>query len=195
VTRRHAALCVGPVRTNCYLVWPEGGSDCAVIDPGDDAPAILNALAQNGLTPQYILLTHGHFDHVGALRELRERYPEARTAIHAADSAKLNPDILIEDGEVCDAGGLRFRYLHTPGHTKGSGCWLCGDALYSGDTLFFEECGRCDLPGGSFAEMLRSLKRLSELEGDLLVYPGHDRASDLRHEREHNPYMLQAVGA
>ena len=197
-------LTLGMYQTNCYIVHDENSTSCAIIDPGYDADAILNKVAELGLTVDAILLTHGHFDHVGAVREIVEKtgcklwmherdytqfsnpqndyfYP-----IHDCDFAEVH---FCEDFEEISAGGLTFTVYETPGHTWGSVCFLCGDALFSGDTLFAGSCGRTDLPGGDWATILQSLNRLAALEIDLNVYPGHAESTTLAHEKKYNPYM------
>ena len=199
---------VGPAATNCYVVWE--GSDAVVIDPGFEAEQIAKFLTQKKLTAQYILLTHGHFDHVIDVPKLKS-LTGAKVVISRADAdclisplrslaakvripqTPMEADYLAEDGSVFVAGGLEFRYLHTPGHTLGSAVIMCGDVLFTGDTLFKDDCGRTDLPGGSFRTILESLKRLYELPGDYKVYPGHDVPTTLQRERENNLNMREAV--
>lgn len=209
-------LCVGMVQTNCYIVYDEQTMEGAVIDPGANGAAICSEIARAGIKVQWILLTHGHFDHILAVHEVQQA-TGARLAIHkddlwmltpeAIDSSMrgfglprrgydaLTPDLLAEEGTEAAIGGLTARYLHTPGHTPGSSCIQIGDVLFTGDTLFRHECGRCDLKGGDFQQMLRSLKRLHDLEGDYQVLPGHDAVSTLADERAWNPYMRQATRA
>lgn len=199
---------VGPAATNCYVVWE--GSEAVVIDPGFEAEQIAKFLNKNKLRAQYILLTHGHFDHIIAVPRLKE-LTGAKIVISRADAdclisplrslaAKVRieqepceADFLAEDGSVFVAGGMEFRYLLTPGHTVGSAVIMCGDTLFTGDTLFADDCGRTDLPGGSFRTILESLKRLYELPGDYKVLPGHDVPTTLNRERENNLNMREAV--
>lgn len=202
-------IVVGPVSTNCYIVYDESGA-AVVIDPGDDAPKLLSFIRERSLELKYILLTHGHFDHIMAVGDLKKA-TGAELVIAAGDADYLrNPDISLAtrvgkthesiepdrvagDGDIFDAGGMSFKYLLTPGHTAGSAVILSGEAMFSGDTLFQGDCGRCDLPGGDYAEMLRSLKRLYDLPGDYKVYPGHDVSTTLAVERVDNVNMLEAV--
>lgn len=203
-------LVVGGIATNCYIAADEETREAAVIDPGDDAQRILELLRENALTPRYIFLTHGHFDHILAVPELKKE-TGAQIVIHEADapcltdaSLSLGPyrrggqgvpaDIRAVDGQAFSLGALTFTFMHTPGHTRGSCVIVCGDVIFSGDTLFCGECGRCDLPGGSYPAMLASLKRLSGLAGDYHVYPGHDAQTTLEAERRTNPYMREAMG-
>ena len=179
-------LCVGMVRTNCYIVYDEATREAAVIDPGDNAKSILHAVNEEKLNVKYVLLTHAHFDHILAAHEVLE----ATGAQYVQDT----PDILANEGTEVTFGGMTAIYMATPGHTPGSSVIRIGDCLFTGDTLFRHECGRCDLEGGDFSAMLRSLKRLHDLDGDYKVFPGHEGISTLNEERAYNPYMLQAMG-
>nr|WP_297180042.1 MBL fold metallo-hydrolase [uncultured Agathobaculum sp.] len=204
-------LCVGMVATNCYIVFDEVSREAAVIDPGDSAPSILHAVDEEKLTVRYVLLTHAHFDHILAAHEVLEKtgakyvVPEADTWLLKRENmgqfraiargyVEDTPDILATEGTQLTFGGLTATYMNTPGHTPGSSVIQIEDCLFTGDTLFRHECGRCDLEGGDFGVMLRSLKRLHDLEGDYKVLPGHEGLSTLAEERVANPYMLQAVG-
>ena len=197
-------LPLGAYQTNTYIVYEEGSNSCAVIDPGYEAKVILNKVSQLGLTVDTILLTHGHFDHVGAVLEIQKatscaiwmnqgdyspaRHPLRGMMYPLADTTDAENN-LCEEGEQITAGGLTFTTLETPGHTWGSVCYLCGDALFSGDTLFAGSCGRTDLPGGDWATITQSLHRLKEIEADLRVFPGHGPSSPLSAENATNPYL------
>lgn len=194
---------VGPIGTNCYIL--EEGGRIAVIDPGDEAERILSVLEETGGTVDYILLTHGHYDHTTAVPELHAALPQARIYIHQADAngagSKLFPlasqveDLLLYDeGDTLALGGLTIQVLHTPGHSPGSVTLQVEDVLFSGDTLFAGSCGRTDLPGGSYDQMMASLKRLGELEGEFRVLPGHNAPSTLDREREYNSFVREAMG-
>ena len=192
------SLPVGSIGTNCYLIYDETTKDAAVIDPGDNAKPVAARIKELGLNVRAILLTHGHFDHCGDVKRIR-KLTGAQVFVHPADRdlpimlrRGLEADRDLADGDVLDLAGTRLRVLHTPGHTPGSVCFLCGDLLFSGDTLFEGSCGRTDFPGGSWPEMLASLRRLAELEGDYKVYPGHGEETTLEQERRFNPYMAQA---
>lgn len=198
------SLCVGPIGTNCYILEDEASRAAAVVDPGGDAPDILAAL--RGLDVRYILLTHGHYDHTGAVAALAGAFPQAAVYIHERDFHGADPALFPLEtelsGDVCfydegtrlPLGGLTVEVLHTPGHSEGSVTLLCNSTLLCGDTLFAGSCGRTDFPGGDMRKMLASLRRLGDLKGDLAVLPGHMEASTLERERQTNPYLRQAMG-
>ncbi len=198
-------LQVGPIGTNCYLLCDEQAKVCAVIDPGDEAGRVAAAVHRTGCEPALILLTHGHYDHTSGTAELLESYPDTPVYIHQADYLDGSPRLFplrqevpgvryYGEGDTLPLGGLEIKVLHTPGHSAGSVSLLCGEALFCGDTLFAGSCGRTDLEGGSMRQMLTSLRRLGELEGDLQVLPGHMEPSTLDRERKTNPYLMQAMG-
>ena len=178
---------VGPIMTNCYILCDEEAKVCAVIDPGDEPERIRKAA--DGRTIAAILLTHGHFDHIGAVRALMT--PETELVIHVQDAPMLsNPQEnasflmgapvtapeatkLVHEGDTVTAAGLTFTVLHTPGHTAGSVCYQIGEKLFTGDTLFRFGCGRTDLPTGSSEQMQASLARVVPMARNLEIYPGH----------------------
>ncbi|MGN1015245.1 MAG: MBL fold metallo-hydrolase [Butyricicoccus sp.] len=209
--------CVGDIGTNCYLVYDEVSREGAIIDPGDNAPRLLQMIRDNNVQLKYILLTHAHFDHILAVGEIK-RETGAQVVVNMEDEYLFNPDAALgafgaygrqlknrfdfpgadidaREGTEITFGGMTAYYYHTPGHTPGSSTIQIGENLFTGDTLFCRECGRCDLPGGDFPTMLRSLKRLHDMDGDFRVYPGHMSTSTLDAERRENPYMRQAVRA
>ena len=196
---------VGQLETNCYIVTDENTLECAVIDPGDESNTILDYLEMNHLKCRAVLLTHGHYDHVGAVDTIAEEtgavvYMNERDDLrHSADShlpytLKANGKSY-DDGDVVELSGLRFEVIATPGHTPGGVTLRCEDALFTGDTLFKGSCGRTDLPGGDMEQELRSLRRICELPGDYEVYPGHMDSSTLEREREFNYYCRAAMRA
>lgn len=193
---------VGPIGTNCYIL--EDSKKAAVIDPGDEADRILAQLNQLDVQVEYILLTHGHYDHTTGVPELHRALPGAKIYIHQADAngagSRLFPlagqvdDLLLYDeGDALPLGALTIEVLHTPGHSPGSVTLKAGDVLFTGDTLFAGDCGRTDLRGGSWEEILVSLGRLGKLEGNFHVLPGHGDTSDLDTERKINPYLKQGM--
>ena len=198
---------VGQIDTNCYLAGDEAAKACAVVDPGGSPERVLSMIEKSGLEPQMILLTHGHWDHVGAIPALLEKWPDLPVYAHEKElcpAGSPNPRYFLPhlgknqrtygEGDVLPLGGLTLKVLHTPGHSAGSVVILAEDVMLCGDTLFAGSCGRWDLPGGSEGAMLPSLRRLAELEGDYKVCPGHGPLSTLDRERRSNPYMRQAAG-
>ena len=196
-------LSVGELGTNCYLVSDDNGTT-AIIDPGDDFEVICNAL--EGLNPTTILLTHGHFDHTGAVNSLKRKYG-CEVVISALDEEMLCDDTknaaflmnmtttpikaerIVEDGDIVKVGDLEFEVIATAGHTKGSVTYKIEDKLFTGDTLFRGTVGRCDLYGGNPVRLIRSLQKLAGLEGDYEVFAGHDRKTTLEYERQTNHYL------
>ena len=189
-------LALGAYQTNCYLVWDETSDTCVVIDPGYEPETVLNEVNRLGKTIEAVLLTHGHFDHVGGVRTIAA---ETDCAVYLCDADLSMPPQMTAgslyythiygEGDFVVAAGLSFKVLHTPGHTPGSVCLMCENVIFSGDTLFWGSCGRTDLPGGSWSTIRISLKRLADLPGDYKVYPGHGDATMLSFERKMNPYM------
>lgn len=197
---------VGPIGTNCYFLQDEESGLMAIIDPGDDWERILHQVKKAEGEVKYILLTHGHYDHTTAVPDLVKALPGVQVYIHQADANGAGSQLFplaaqVEDlnnydeGDTLSLGSLTIEVLHTPGHSKGSVTLKVGDVLFTGDTLFCGSCGRTDLRGGSYEEIMVSLKRLGELEGDFHVCPGHDRTSTLERERKYNPFLLEAMGA
>ncbi len=189
-------LVLGEYQTNCYCLHSEDTNRCILVDPGYAPQEILNFLAENQLELEAILLTHGHFDHVGAVKALAT---ETDCAVYLCEKDLSLPPMmtagtlyctnLYGEGDVLNFAGLSFRVLHTPGHTPGSVCLICEDTILSGDTLFAGSCGRTDFPGGNMAQMCQSLQRLKNLAGDYTVCPGHGESTTLSQERLYNPYL------
>lgn len=197
-------LTVGPIGTNCYILVDEPTKLCAVIDPGDEAERIRQVIDKDGLTVRYILITHGHYDHTTGVPDLHRFYPDAQIYIHQADAngagsqlfplaGQVEELLLYGEGDTLTMGELTIAVLHTPGHSLGSVVLKVNDVLFCGDTLFCGSMGRTDLPGGSYEQIMQSLKRLGELEGDYYVCPGHDRTSTLEQERRINPFLREAM--
>ena len=201
---------VGWLQTNCFILCDEESKTCALIDPGQKAEKILEAVSELGYEVKMILLTHGHYDHVMAVPQIVAK-TGAKVYIHKKDEWLLSCDEVLrygtraegysvprvdgylEDGQIIKLGSLEIRVLHTPGHTAGCCVFLCGEVMFSGDTLFQECCGRTDLETGSLEDILKSLKRLAQLEGNYKVLPGHEGFSSLDYERQYNPYIREAL--
>ncbi len=193
-------IVVGELDTNCYVLSGKESSEAVVIDPGADADNINAVLDRNGFKLNSIILTHGHFDHIGALDNF-----DVPVYVHADDlefmknasknlSASFGLDKefdarfkILKDGETISVADLRIFVIHTPGHTPGGICLKVGSMLFSGDTLFRNGIGRTDLPGGSFEQISRSIKeKIFTLDDDLIVFPGHGPATTVKQEREGN---------
>ena len=194
---------VGQLETNCYVVTNEETLHCVVIDPGDESNTILDYLEDNHLVCEAILLTHGHYDHVGAVEAVQEE-TGATVYLHEKDDHRFSGDYHfpyslpengknLHDGDVLELAGLHFDVLGTPGHTRGGVTFRCENALFTGDTLFKGSCGRTDLPGGDMEEELQSLKKICSLPGEYEVYPGHMDPSTLERERMFNYYCRAAM--
>lgn len=197
-------LQVGPIGTNCYILEDEKARAAAIIDPGDEAGRILQVIEDDGVDVKYILLTHGHYDHTTAVPQLHKALPQAEIYIHRADANGAGSQLFplagqipglkfYDEGDNLALGDMTIQVLHTPGHSKGSVTLKVGDVLFCGDTLFAGSCGRTDLAGGSYAEIMASLKKLGQLPGDYHVCPGHDVTSTLERERRSNPFLREAM--
>jgi hydroxyacylglutathione hydrolase len=194
-------LVVGSLSANCYVVGSNG--EGMVIDPGGHAEEIKRTIADSRLEIKIIVLTHGHSDHIAALRDIQEK-TGAEVAIHREDADFLEtssqfgisyrtphpPDRLLREGDTIDIGGMSFTVIHTPGHTPGSICLLSGKKVFTGDTLFYKGIGTTLMPGSSRRQLLESIKtRLMVLPDDTIVYPGHGRETTIGAERRDNPYV------
>ncbi len=193
-------LTLGFLQTNCYIVACD--SRCVILDPGADATQVLDFLDAKALKAEGILLTHGHFDHVGAARALATEL-DCSLYLHPGDcgygpdygqwfplcSCQLPNAVFVQEGQTLCLAGMDITVLHTPGHTQGSVCFCAENALFAGDTLFAGSIGRTDLAGGDMAQMRESLARLKGLEENYTVYPGHGPKTTLDREKRVNPYM------
>lgn len=199
---------LGMLPTNTYLGVNEETGNGFLVDPAVYEPQVEDAMKEMGITNlQYILLTHGHFDHILGVNGFLKNHPEAKVVIHKEDEAFLTDtvlshskmhgltqepvkaDILVADGDVLPFDDTEFKVVHTPGHTRGSVVYLLNDIMFSGDTLFQMSCGRTDFPESDPAAMRPSLQKLAALEGNYHVLPGHNGFSDLDFERKNNPFM------
>lgn len=198
---------VGMVSANCYIVKDEDSGSAFVVDPGDYGLRLKSIIEKFGITElNYILLTHGHFDHIMGVSALKNDFG-GKVVIHELDaeclynsekslgdffgasSSASEADITVRDNDELPFGNGTIKVIHTPGHTVGGVCYKVDNCLFTGDTLFAGEIGRTDFPGGSLATLLLSLKKLSQLDGNYRVYPGHDDLTDLETERKFNSYM------
>ena len=170
---------VGMISTNCYFIQDETSGQAAIVDPGGVSQLVDKAVSETGRqNVRYILLTHGHFDHIAAVKHY---FPGGMEPLQA--------DIVLQDGEELALGNSKIKLLHTPGHTAGSSCYLIGDSLFTGDTLMHQSVGRTDFPTGNYQQLKSSLQRLNDLEGNYTVYPGHGPATTLAFERANNPFL------
>ncbi len=188
--------------TNTYIVTDEETGETAVVDPSLSEESLADEVKDKKV--KYILITHGHYDHIGGVNFLKEK-TGATVVIHKDDEEMLSDskknygdslepiyaDVLVEDGSKLTLGNAEFNVLHTPGHTKGGVCYIFNEdrVMFSGDTLFKLTAGRTDLYGGDARTELRSLAKISDLEGDYKVYPGHDDSTTLDFERQYNRYL------
>lgn len=200
---------VGEVMTNCYFIVNEKTMETLIVDPGAQADLLIDRIRSEKLTPVAVLLTHGHFDHVGAVQAIKEEFqipvyaheaekqtledPQMNlTGLWSRHPRKFSADIYVRDGQVLELAGFTIRVLLTPGHTPGGCCYYFegNKVLASGDSLFCGSIGRTDFPGGSMSSLVRSVKKkLLELPGDTEVLPGHERRTTIGYERQYNPYL------
>ncbi len=199
----------GPLQVNCYLVYDET-KEAFIVDPGGYAPSLAASVEQKGLSIAYIMLTHGHGDHIGGVPRLQKEYPQAKLLACKKEEAllsdarqnlsletvgaalSLSPDVSVSDGDALTVGNMELRFLETPGHTKGGLCiYLPKEGvLFSGDTLFRTSIGRTDFPGGSFAEIADSIhQKLFVLPEETVVLPGHMGQTTIKDEKEMNPFV------
>ena len=206
-----SVLRLGQVSTNCYIFREENSKKCGVVDPGDQGEKVSTWLMGRELEPEAVLLTHGHFDHILGIPGLRKEWPSLPVYCHPADMGDGDVSRVFgqsfptvrsfgnitpyREGDVISVAGCRVEVLETPGHTPGSVTLRSGGVLFTGDTLFAGSMGRTDLPGGDEGQIMRSLRRLYELEGDYQVLPGHEEQSTLEQERKTNYCMRMALRA
>ena len=198
---------MGPLATNCYLLGCRETKEAAVIDPAEESKVILDLIEDGGWHLLYIINTHGHCDHIGGNKQLKERY-SAKLLIHRLDEDMLiepqknfsfytgtsvqspPPDDYLTDGMKINLGLLCLSIIHTPGHSPGSVAIKVNNTIFTGDTLFRESIGRTDFPGGSMADIMRSIKeKLLVFDDSCEVWPGHGPGTTLKHELEHNPWL------
>lgn len=197
----------GSFSAECYIVKDSVSGEAFIVDAGTFDNRLVRLIKEMSIEKfKYILLTHGHFDHIMGVKQLRDTFG-GEIVIHKNDALCLtdsnaslgdyfglkhefvDADIIVTEGDSLDFANEKIKVMHTPGHTKGSVCYILGDVIFSGDTLFCSSMGRTDFPGGSNIEMAASLKRLRDMEGDYTVYPGHGESTTLDTERKTNPFM------
>lgn len=206
-----SVLRLGQIGTNCYIFRQDGGCRCGIVDPGDQGEQVARWMVDKGLEGSAVLLTHGHFDHILGIPGLREEWPDLPVYCHPADLGEGDTTSLFgqrfptvrsfgnitpyQEGDVVNVAGIAVEVLETPGHTPGSVTLRAENVLFTGDTLFAGSMGRTDFPGGDEGEIMRSLRRLGELEGDYQVLPGHEERSTLERERQTNYCVRMAMGS
>ena len=200
-------LLVGELETNCYVLSDEKNKQAMIIDPGGDFPDIEKYILEQNLKVKYIVLTHGHIDHIGALAQLKQM-TKAQVMIHKKDSEMLsNPasnlslfanqpidscpaDGFLEEGDQVTIGDIKFEVIHTPGHTPGGISLWTDKMIFSGDTIFFRSVGRTDLPGGSWDQLIKSIKqKILTKDDDTVIYPGHGPPTTVGEEKTQNPFL------
>lgn len=206
---RIKTMVLGPVQTNCYIVNVAENKEAVVIDPADRAEKIYNYLTENDLECKKILLTHGHFDHITAAKNLKKltgaeiyaheneksllKDPDLNASARMGYEISIEPDCLLKDNEEFEAAGLTWQVIYTPGHTGGGVCYYLKNegVLFSGDTLFYESIGRTDFPTGNLQKLMESVKnRLFVLPDETKVYPGHGWSTTIEHEKSNNPFFV-----
>lgn len=206
---RIKTMVVGAVATNCYIVVHDETKESLIVDPGDGAGHIEEYIEKNHLIPKAILLTHAHFDHIGAVEPLSKRYSlpvyMSEEEVAVAENPGLNLSVMlgaaygvkpthtVRDTEKLNLAGFEITAILTPGHTKGGMCFYFEDeaVLFSGDTLFYESVGRTDFPGGHLGQLVKGIReKLFVLPDNVMVYPGHDMPTDIGHEKQYNLFVV-----
>ncbi|MGN0435233.1 MAG: MBL fold metallo-hydrolase [Wujia sp.] len=200
---------LGSMATNCYTVANTETREAIIVDPAARADYLINMYANQKLKPIAVLLTHGHFDHIGALEQIKKQYPDIQVYIGKDEedvlrrpelnlsemfgiSISSSADKLMEDGDTISLLGTNIKCIHVPGHTKGGMCYYFPEEklLFSGDTLFCSSIGRSDFPTGDGQALIENIeKKLLTLPEDVTVYPGHDSRTNIKREKEQNPYF------
>lgn len=199
---------LGFAQMNCYILFDNESKEAVIIDPGFDFHIIDKFIVERQLEPVYILLTHSHGDHIGAVEELKKKYKDLKLGIHKdevemlknpelnlskvlqREPISLEPDFTFKSGDVFEVGSFKIEVIHTPGHSPGGSCFLVGDIIFVGDTLFKQSVGRSDLYLGSSDQLIKSIKtKLMRLPDDMVAYPGHGRETTIVFERERNPFL------
>lgn len=197
----------GIYAANCYIVYSETTQDGIIVDPGGDAAELLQAVKENDINLKYIVLTHGHGDHIGGVSgiksklnipllvheddvELIEDGSKNMSSVMAMGPVEIHPDKTLKNGDIIEFGDIAAKVIHTPGHTKGGICLLIEDHLISGDTLFKSSVGRSDLPGGDHKTLIKSIKnRVLSLPDNTIVLPGHGESTTVGREKQYNQFL------
>ncbi len=198
----------GPLGVNCYLVVDENSKKAFIVDPGGNNSKLVDYAKANEIDVEYIILTHGHGDHIGGVKAYQAEFPAAKVVAHEAEKEllldprlnhspmtcgvpiSLAADLYVNDEETLAVGEMLLRFLFTPGHTPGGMCIYTGNALFSGDTLFAQSIGRTDFPGSSFEAIIHSIKsKLFVLPDNTEVFPGHMGNTTIATEKEYNPFV------
>ena len=200
-------LVVGALGVNCYIIGSEDTRECAIIDPGGNANKIINVIEKDNLKVKYILLTHGHGDHIGGVPQLKKHF-KCDVLVHGddieltenaehnhsdrfGDKIEFTPDVVLNHYDTLELGSLKIDVFHTPGHTQGGVVFKVEKALFVGDTLFSGSVGRYDLYGGNGRQLIQSIKNvIYKLDSDLVVYPGHGGETTIKREMDSNPYTV-----
>ena len=197
---------VSHLMTNCCYLKDEQTGKAAVVDPGDKSSELIEEIKNDGGKLEYVMLTHGHYDHISFAKQLADRFgakiitgennseflkkPEYNLSIyHGEPLPAFSADILLKDGDTFSLGNTEIKYITSPGHTNGCGCYIFDNTIICGDTLFCESYGRTDLPTGDEKILIQSLLKLKNLKGDYKIIPGHGELTTLEHERNYNPLM------
>ncbi|MCL1809968.1 MAG: MBL fold metallo-hydrolase [Clostridiales bacterium] len=197
----------GPLSVNTYYVLDENSKKSFIVDPGGYDPALAGRIKEDGAALEYVVLTHGHGDHIGGVAAFLAEFPEAKLVAskhelemlsnigmnfsnYFGEGIALEPDVCVDDGDILEVGGMSLKFIHTPGHSPGGLCVLVEDCLFSGDTLFCRSVGRTDFPGSSFAELAKSIReKLFALPESTKVFPGHMEETQIGYEMRHNPFV------